>query len=680
MVKGLYGGECVELHHVYITDRGGKNRVAELVDVSEVKWSRLRDDVSEATVVVRGAACSNQAEILANIEPKRSEMVIYRGDERVWEGPVNRVGWHADWVEINARDVFDYLNGRPLSKEWDNSYPNTTTVTARLQTIISYELQNTFTYRADNGDPVVIPAWEHLNPPANVLPYVTIHSFPNEARTSAQTTPFQMTVGEHIDNFARTGGIDYTVVGRALHIWDVSRFLGQTRVLTEADFFGEVIITAYGADHASVAFTVADDGRYGGSGGVATDWKFLQKSGPAGTQMALVGATPRRPSVVDSMQDAWQGYRYWMAYQPTSAATMRIAASKNGTTWVDTAEADIDADATAGVTASAGNFPALAFAYDERLWIFFIGTNGHLYRTRTEDGKDFTVQIDLYTPAGGVTLASPSLSYSPVSNRWTFFGINTTTSQLVYMTSTTNVLDGPGQWGALSVASVPGLSGMSSVTMQSIGGKWVGMVQATGGQFIIESNTGLASSGFVATPATVIPPAAAGKHDTLGRAAWVQQVDGHMDVWYGGSLAGASKIFRTSLTGPSPDIGTGDPYMDYYGPWSKVFTVYDEDDTASPTQADLNSQAKRNLSGRSPVPIEVRIPDNSGIRLSPGLEIDDLVPGTHMPLLATLNSRRVAQMQKLHQMTVTETPEGETIQVTLLPATKEDADEEEGGD
>jgi hypothetical protein len=386
MVRGLYGGDCVELHHAYITDRGGQRRIAELVDLTSVRWSRTRDAMSEASIIVQGGSCVAQAGLLSSIEPKRNELVIYRGDERVWEGPVNLVGWHSDYVEINAHDVMEYVYGRPLSKVWDNNYPNTTEVTSRLEEILDYEFTTPFTYLASDGvTPINVPAWESITPPANVLPHIVAHHFPNEARTSARTTPFQMTVGEHLDNYARSGGIDYTVIGRAIHIWDVSRDLGRTKTLTEADFFGEIVVSAYGSSFAAVGFTVAQDGRFGGAG----------------------------------------------------------------------------------------------------------------------------------------------------------------------------------------------------------------------------SNS------------------------------------------------------------------------DYYGPWAKIFTVFDEDETNPPTQADLNSQALRNLYGRSPVPVEVRIPDNSGIRLSASLGINDLVPGVHMPLLATLNARQMSQMQKLDKMECTETSEGESITVTLIPATRPDEDDEE---
>ncbi len=361
--------DCVTGHSAYIYDRGGLNRIAQLKDLSQVKWGRRRDEFSEGSIRLSGDACWEQADILSNIEPKRHELVIYRGAERVWEGPIWRVAWSSDEVEVFAHDVVAYLNGTPLTQAYSNASPNETFVSTRIETIIEAEL----------------PVWEALDPPANVLPHVVVHHFPNEAETTAVTKPFEMTVGEHLDALAHRSGIDFTTVGRAIHIWDTSRNLGMLRTWTEADFFGEIIITAYGADHTEVAYVVAEDGRYGVAGSASS----------------------------------------------------------------------------------------------------------------------------------------------------------------------------------------------------------------------------------------------------------------------------------------------------YYGPWTKIFTVYNEEGTEGPTQSELDSQAQRNLAGRSPVPVEVRVPDNSSIRLSHDLTIDDLVCGVQVPLRATLNARKLSQLQKIDIVTVTETARGETVQVTLSPATKPDSDEEE---
>lgn len=363
---------CAEVHTVYIYDRGGMTRVAQLVDVSKVQWSRDRDGVSEATVRIEGSACSAQADILAAIEPKRSEMVIFRGSDRVWEGPVWRVGWHADWVEVNAHDIFQYILGTPLSQDYSSAYPNVERVTQRVTRILNYELTR----------------WETLSPPANIKPYLQIHDVATGPKTTSTTKAFEMTVGEHIQHLAHYSGIDFACVGRALHVWDVDTHLGQTRRITEADFLGsEVILTAYGAQHTQYAYVVGEDGIYGS------------------------------------------------AHEPD--------------------------------------------------------------------------------------------------------------------------------------------------------------------------------------------------------------------------------------------------FEDYYGPWSAVYSAYNENGTDAPTQEELNSQAQRNLAGRSPVPVEVRVPDNSSIRLDDTLTINDLIPGTAMPVLATLNARRMSQLQKLDNLQVTEDGTGETVQITLVPATHDIDDDPE---
>lgn len=378
-------------HTAMVYDRGGTRRIGQFTKVSRVWWSRDRDSISEAEIILEGTACSDQRDLINKIASKRHELVIYRGKDRVWEGPIYRISDQGSKVTIAAKDVCAYLFGTAMTKVWDNTYGSTvgpTEVTSRLGTIIEYELQHSRTGRTKSGATVAVPAWESLDPPANILPYLQVHHFPNEARTAAKTQPFEMTVGEHLSSTSRTSGIDFCAIGRSIHLWDTSRNIHQTRTLTEADFFGNVIVTEYGADHTQGSYVVGQEGTYGEA-------------------------------------------------------------------------------------------------------------------------------------------------------------IN-------------------------------------------------------------------------------------------------------------------------------PD------HLALYGPWMTIYNAYNEEQTTAPTQSELDSQAGRNLSGRSPAPVEVRIPDNSTIRLSETLRITDLVPGARIPLLATLNARARNQDQKLDHLRVTETGgEGETISVTLTPATRQDSDIEE---
>lgn len=374
------------IHRAMIYDRGGQRRLGEIKRLSKVEWSRDRDGVSEGSLTIEtGRDCRSQRGLIRDLSEKRHELVIFRGQERVWEGPIFRISDEGSRIGLFAKDVCQYLFGTMVSRDYDNR-TNVIPMTTRVAQMISYELATSRTGRAVGGDPILMPAWESLDPPVNILPYLTVHNFANEARTAAFIRAFSTTVGLNLASAARSSGIDFTAVGRAIHLWDTSRAIGQIRTLTEADFFGPIIVSGYGADHTQAAYVTGQEGVYG----------------------------------------------------------------------------------------------------------------------------------EAINPDG----------------------------------------------------------------------------------------------------------------------------------------------------------------LDFYGPWSTSYNAYNEEGSAAPTIGALNSQAARNTSGRSPVPVEVRVPDNSSIRLSDSLQISDLVPGTRVPLLATLNTRARNQMQKLDHLTVTETAEKEDVRITLSPASKEDSDVE----
>lgn len=376
---------CATTHTVWVMDRGGQTRIGVLNDIAQLQWTRRRDAVSDATIRIAMDDCSSQRDLLALIEPHRTEIVVFRGKDRVWEGPVWRTTDHPDYFEIYVKDVLAYIYATPLTVVWDRRHPNESEVTTLLGEMIEYTLTNDYTIRNPAGGVLPITAWENLDPPVNLVPFLTIHHFPNEAKTSDRTFAYEMTIGDYLQIKGRSGGIDFTAIGRAIHIWDTSRWIGETRPLTEADFENPPIASAYGADHTIFAYVPTEDERYGSAG--------------------------------------------------------------------------------------------------------------------------------------------------------------------------------------------------------------------------------------------------------------------------------------------TPD--------DYYGPWTKIFTLYNEQATDEPTQAELDSQASRNTAGRTPVPLEVRIPDNSTIRLDDSLTINDLIPGVRVPLVTRMNVRNISQPQKLQSVVVTEDGAGENVQVTLTPATSPDSDDEE---
>jgi hypothetical protein len=94
----------------------------------------------------------------------------------------------------------------------------------------------------------------------------------------------------------------------------------------------------------------------------------------------------------------------------------------------------------------------------------------------------------------------------------------------------------------------------------------------------------------------------------------------------------------------------------------------------------LTDQAERNIAGRWPTPLVVRVPDNSTLTPDTPLSINDLVPGVWIPLRAKTLVRELAQWQKLDLVTVEQTDQGERISVTMSPAPNEGEDPDAGTD
>jgi hypothetical protein len=138
--------------------------------------------------------------------------------------------------------------------------------------------------------------------------------------------------------------------------------------------------------------------------------------------------------------------------------------------------------------------------------------------------------------------------------------------------------------------------------------------------------------------------------------------------WDGAEDASVS-IQETNLAAEDTSLAVGNAGGEhpFYGVWTHITTTQNEEGTAAPTQEELNSQAGRGLVGRTPVPVEIRVPSGGGILPSHDLTIADLVPGVEVPVLATLNLRRISQMQRIVGVTVTETSESESVTVNMTP-------------
>ncbi len=247
-------------HHAFVADRGGRI-IANLTDVVLFRWDRVRDDISEAIVLVSAPspACSK---ILGDLRAGRHELVIYRGPRRVWEGPITHIEYTRTSVKISARDVMHYVYKTIEHSGYDNSYPNIDYVTNRMEKILRAELVRK----------------ESLDPPINVLPHLEMRTNEGTARTSKKTVPYQMTVWEDIDGMAARSGLDYSVIGRRIYANDVHDVIGRTQLMTDADFHADVIVTEYGSELATFSAVTTSENAVSVVGGIDPyygEWELL---------------------------------------------------------------------------------------------------------------------------------------------------------------------------------------------------------------------------------------------------------------------------------------------------------------------------------------------------------------------------------------------------------------------
>lgn len=237
-----------ENHTAFVYDRGGARRMFQIGPVTSISWERLRDDISNAsvTIVNPGQDCQ---ENMTKVAPNRSELVIFRGGERVWEGPISHMAWHKDRIIIQAKDVMYYAYRTIMHSAYSNAYPNIQTTIQRSINVLS-ELGRK----------------EALDPPINVLPYVTGFETADDSQTSRSTIRYQSTVFEDIDSMAWRAGLDYTVIGRRILLFDTHTVWYTTPTVTEQDFLGEIIATQYGMEMATHAAVISGEGLLGSTG------------------------------------------------------------------------------------------------------------------------------------------------------------------------------------------------------------------------------------------------------------------------------------------------------------------------------------------------------------------------------------------------------------------------------
>lgn len=246
IIKGALG--CGH-NRVFVYQQGGKVKVGEITPLTQIVWRRQRDDISNCIVDTNGWG-PDCGDLLSRLRSWQHELVVFRDGVRVWEGPITRVTYTVDNVEIEAKDVMGYVYRRILRQGWDDSY-NCTNRNPDCRGGTQTGL-NTVVYRATR---IITDALGRGDP--NVLPYLTpiVNTF--DARQSKIVPDFSMTAWEAVDDLAATAGLDYTTVGRRILLWDTHFPIGKLPEMRDGDFSDPVIVTEYGMNTCNL-FAVTD--------------------------------------------------------------------------------------------------------------------------------------------------------------------------------------------------------------------------------------------------------------------------------------------------------------------------------------------------------------------------------------------------------------------------------------
>jgi hypothetical protein len=191
-------------HRAFIYERGGIVPVGELTPLSAVRWQRIRDDVSAAEVTVPTTEC---CDLLGDLRTVLHELHIERNGVPVWEGPITRLEYQHDVVQVFAHDILWPTTRCVIAEGYDQSYPNIGNVIDRMEWLLLH------CYSRD-GDPWNMIA-THLHPVHHADPA-------DDPRTSRIVNAWQMYVWEDLDKYGEDYGADYTVVNRDIYWSDIS--------------------------------------------------------------------------------------------------------------------------------------------------------------------------------------------------------------------------------------------------------------------------------------------------------------------------------------------------------------------------------------------------------------------------------------------------------------------------
>lgn len=285
-------------YRAFIFEKGGQRRLAEVTDIISGSWGRVRDDLSSALVTVYPT--SGNSGMLGNLRSWLHELVIYRDGARVWEGPITRLGYNVDSVEIEAHDVMAWVYRRIMRQGYNDTGSSKRSVVERAAMIIEQAL--------GPDDP-------------NILPYLTAFQYDDDAQQARVRDAFASTAWEEIDDLAASAGLDYVVAGRRIILFDTHRQIGKLPAMNDSHFADPPIVTEYGMSGATVFGVTNNSGYFGTANGSGVPASGIERTYGYGRLELLASAYGDTSSASESALTA--------AERATLTATLNQQAQRN---------------------------------------------------------------------------------------------------------------------------------------------------------------------------------------------------------------------------------------------------------------------------------------------------------------------------------------------------------------
>lgn len=254
-------------YRIFVYEQGGQKLLGEVEPAARLTFSRVRDDISSATVWSNGYSADCGA-FYGTLRTWMHELVVFRDGVRVWEGPITRIAYSQETVEIEAKDVMAYAYRRILRQGYNDSF-------RLVQKAVPGQVQQSTGVMSvvKRAALLLIQGLAPYDP--NVLRYLTTIEYPDDAQEARVVADWSRTVWEEVDDLAATAGLDYTTVGRRILLWDTHRAIGRLPELRDGDFSNSPIVTEYGMQLATF-FAVTN------GAGVAGSKEVAKKTDPYG--------------------------------------------------------------------------------------------------------------------------------------------------------------------------------------------------------------------------------------------------------------------------------------------------------------------------------------------------------------------------------------------------------------